>query len=85
MTSAGVKRLFRLAAEARAACIISLEDQPCGAIQATIVTADGSDVIVWAKRSGERWEVGNADGDEWYVGDVPDAMVHAIGEAMGDE
>ena len=84
MSPSTVKRLIILAAEARGACVLSVEDASGGAVQAAIVLLDGVDVVVRVKRIGERWEVANEKGEEWWAGDVPDAMTHAVAAAMGD-
>ncbi len=86
-----VRRLVVLAAEARGVLVISETSEPEEKrYSASLLTKDGTDVRVSVERTGGPdasmpWLVSNDGGEQWSAGDVPDALAHAVGEALGDK
>jgi hypothetical protein len=86
-----IRRLVVLAAEARGVMVLHEEAIPEEKrYTAMCVTKDGTDVRVQVVKTGgpdstQPWLVSNGDGEQWSAGDVPDAMTHAVGEALGDK
>lgn len=91
MTLSGVRRLVVLAAEARGVMVICEDAVPEEKrYTASCLTKDGTDVRISVEKTGGTgssmpWLVSNCSGEQWSAGDVPDAISHAVGEALGDK
>jgi hypothetical protein len=85
-----IRKLVVLATEARNVMLVVEESIPAEKrFDCLCLCADGTDVRLTLERSQPQsarpWVVSNGAGEKWEAGEVPDAVLHAIGEALGDK
>ncbi len=86
-----IRKWVVLATESREVMLISEECNPAELrFDCLCLTADGTDVRLTIERTGgedsaQPWVIVNSAGESWQAGEVPDALLHAIGEALGDK